>query len=79
VLEKGKPALVLVPEIGLTPPTINRFNRSFNVPVDVIHSGLNETELLNAWLSESYKAPGIIIVTRSALLAPFSDLGIINV
>ncbi|MDW3049394.1 primosomal protein N', partial [Vibrio sp. Vb1554] len=79
VLEKGKQALVLVPEIGLTPQTINRFKRRFNVPVDVIHSGLNETERLNAWLSARDKAAGIIIGTRSALLAPFADLGIIIV
>ncbi len=79
VLEKGKQALVLVPEIGLTPQTINRFKHRFNVPVDVIHSGLNDTERLNAWLSARDKAAGIIIGTRSALLTPFADLGIIIV
>ncbi|WP_406732490.1 primosomal protein N' [Vibrio scophthalmi] len=79
VLEAGKQALVLVPEIGLTPQTINRFRKRFNVPVEVIHSGLNETERLNAWLSARDKAAGIVIGTRSALLTPFSDLGIIIV
>ncbi len=63
VLEQGKQALVLVPEIGLTPPqTINRFKHRFNVPVDVIHSGLNETERLNAWLSARDKAAGSSLV-----------------
>jgi primosomal protein N' (replication factor Y) len=79
VLEAGKQALVLVPEIGLTPQTINRFRKRFNVPVEVIHSGLNDTERLNAWLSARDKAAGIIIGTRSALLAPFAELGIIIV
>ncbi|MGR5489152.1 DEAD/DEAH box helicase, partial [Vibrio alfacsensis] len=50
VLERGQQALVLVPEIGLTPQTINRFKKRFNVPIEVIHSGLNDTERLNAWL-----------------------------
>lgn len=79
VLEKGKQALILVPEIGLTPQTINRFRRRFNVPVEVIHSGLNETERMNAWLSARDKVAGIVIGTRSALLTPFADLGIIIV
>ncbi|MEL7293066.1 MAG: primosomal protein N' [Pseudomonadota bacterium] len=79
VLEKGEQALVLVPEIGLTPQTINRFKKRFNVPVEVIHSGLNDTERLNAWLSARDKAAGIVIGTRSALLTPFAKLGIIIV
>ena len=68
VLDKGKQALVLVPEIGLTPQTINRFKRRFNVPVEVMHSALNDTERLNAWLSARDKQAGIIIGTRSALI-----------
>ncbi|MCG9683963.1 primosomal protein N' [Vibrio sp. Isolate23] len=79
VLEKGRQALVLVPEIGLTPQTINRFRHRFEVPVAVIHSGLNDSERLNAWLSARDKAAGIVIGTRSALLTPFADLGIIIV
>ncbi|MDA0128775.1 primosomal protein N' [Vibrio sp. MarTm2] len=79
VLEKGKQALVLVPEIGLTPQTINRFKKRFTVPVEVIHSGLNDSERLNAWLSARDNAAGIVIGTRSALLTPFHNLGIIIV
>ncbi|MBC5830979.1 primosomal protein N' [Vibrio metschnikovii] len=79
VLEQGKQALVLVPEIGLTPQTIQRFRQRFTVPVVVIHSGLNDTERLNAWLAARDKAAGIIIGTRSALLTPFAALGIIIV
>jgi primosomal protein N' (replication factor Y) len=79
VLERGEQALVLVPEIGLTPQTINRFKRRFNVPIEVIHSGLNDTERLNAWLAARDGHAGIVIGTRSALFAPFRQLGIIIV
>ncbi|MEH0689846.1 primosomal protein N' [Vibrio cholerae] len=79
VLERGQQALVLVPEIGLTPQTINRFRKRFNVPIEVVHSGLNDTERLNAWLCARDKVAGIVIGTRSALLTPFADLGIIIV
>ncbi len=79
VLERGEQALVLVPEIGLTPQTIQRFESRFNVPVEVIHSGLNESERLNAWLSARDKAAGIVIGTRSAVFTPFEHLGIIIV
>lgn len=79
VLSRGGQALVLVPEIGLTPQTINRFKRRFNVPIEVIHSGLNETERLNAWLAARDGQAGIVIGTRSALFAPFRQLGIIIV
>jgi primosomal protein N' (replication factor Y) len=79
VLESGRQALVLVPEIGLTPQTIGRFQRRFAVPVTVIHSGLNDTERLNAWLTARDRQAGIVIGTRSALLTPFADLGIIIV
>lgn len=79
VLEQGKQALVLVPEIGLTPQTINRFRNRFNVPIMVIHSGLNDTERVTAWLSAFESRVGIVIGTRSALFTPFDNLGIIIV
>ena len=79
ILKAGRQALILVPEIGLTPQTINRFKRRFNVPVDMIHSALNDTERLNAWLAARDNHAGIIIGTRSALFTPFNDLGIIIV
>ncbi len=49
VLSQGKQALVMVPEIGLTPQTIARFRERFNAPVDVLHSGLNDSERLVTW------------------------------
>lgn len=79
VLERGAQALVLVPEIGLTPQTINRFKRRFNVPIEVIHSALNDTERLNAWLAARDGNAGIVIGTRSALFTPFRQLGIVIV
>lgn len=79
VLAAGKQALILVPEIGLTPQTINRFRRRFNVPLETIHSGLNDTERLTAWLAGRDNQAGIIIGTRSALFTPFANLGIIIV
>lgn len=50
VLAQGRQALVMVPEIGLTPQTIARFRQRFNAPVEVLHSGLNDSERLSAWL-----------------------------
>ncbi len=50
MLAQGRQALVMVPEIGLTPQTIARFRQRFNAPVEVLHSGLNDSERLSAWL-----------------------------
>ncbi|WP_312926767.1 DEAD/DEAH box helicase, partial [Pseudescherichia sp.] len=50
ILAQGKQALVMVPEIGLTPQTIARFRERFNAPVEVLHSGLNDSERLSSWL-----------------------------
>ncbi len=59
VLARGEQALVLVPEIGLTPQTVNRFRQRFNVPVEEMHSALNDTERLNAWLAARDKVAGL--------------------
>lgn len=77
ILAQGKQALVLVPEIGLTPQTIARFRERFNAPVEVLHSGLNDSERLNVWLKARNGEAAIVIGTRSALFTPFSDLGVI--
>ncbi len=79
VLKKGRQALILVPEIGLTPQTINRFTRRFNVPISVLHSRLNDTERLNAWRASKNNQTAIIIGTRSALFSPCPKLGLIIV
>ena len=77
VLERGRQALVLVPEIGLTPQTVGRFRQRFNVPVAVIHSGLSDRERLDAWLMAQQGHAGILIGTRSALLTPLVNPGVI--
>ncbi|MDE1482409.1 primosomal protein N' [Xenorhabdus bovienii] len=77
ILAQGKQALILVPEIGLTPQTIRRFRERFNVPVDVLHSALNDSERLSVWLRAKRGDNAIVIGTRSALFTPFAHLGVI--
>lgn len=77
VLKSGKQVLVLVPEIGLTPQTVQRFKARFNVEIDVLHSNLNETQRLNVWERARTGQSAIVIGTRSALFTQFSDLGAI--
>ena len=77
VLAQGRQALVLVPEIGLTPQTIARFRERFQAPVEVMHSGLNDSERLSAWLKAKSGEAAIVIGTRSSLFIPFKDLGVI--
>ncbi|WGE80332.1 primosomal protein N' [Actinobacillus equuli subsp. equuli] len=77
VLKRGEQVLVLVPEIGLTPQTVQRFKARFNVEIDVLHSNMNETERLNAWLRAKNGESAIVIGTRSALFSQFEKLGLI--
>ncbi|MBI0113230.1 MULTISPECIES: primosomal protein N' [Gilliamella] len=77
VLAQEKQALVLVPEIGLTPQTIKRFKQRFNAPIDILHSGLTDKERLEVWLRSKAGDNAIVVGTRSALFTPFQDLGII--
>ncbi len=67
----------MVPEIGLTPQTIARFRERFNAPVEVLHSGLNDSERLSAWLKAKNGEAAIVIGTRSSLFTPFKNLGVI--
>ena len=78
VLKAGKQALILVPEIGLTPQTINRFRRRFgNTPLYALNSSIDDVDRLKAWMLAKENQLGIIIGTRSALFTPFHNLGII--
>ncbi|MGX2974504.1 primosomal protein N' [Ursidibacter arcticus] len=77
VLKRGEQVLVLVPEIGLTPQTIQRFQARFNVEIDVLHSNLNDSQRLNAWLRAKNGESAIVIGTRSALFTQFDRLGLI--
>ncbi|MCE9685931.1 primosomal protein N' [Shewanella sp. AS16] len=76
-LKQGKQALILVPEIGLTPQTIARFQRRFKVQVAVIHSGLTDNQRLEAWRLARSGQAAIIIGTRSALFTPMAYPGVI--
>ncbi|NBI13321.1 primosomal protein N' [[Haemophilus] felis] len=77
ILKKSQQVLVLVPEIGLTPQTIQRFRARFNVEIDVLHSNLNDTQRLNVWQRAKTAQSAIVIGTRSALFTPFAQLGLI--
>ncbi len=79
ILKQQRQVLVLVPEIGLAPQTVQRFKKRFALPVLTFHSGLNEKERLDAWLLARDGKARILIGTRSAVLAPFHDLGLIIV
>jgi len=79
VLKRGEQALVLVPEIALTPQAVSRFAARFPVPLAVLHSGLTDSERLDMWrLARSGAAP-IVIGTRSAVFVPLARPGIIVV
>lgn len=79
VLQKGNQALVLVPEIGLTPQTYERFAKRFCVPILVLHSQLNDKERLAGFAACQEGSAKLIIATRSALFYPFAKLGLIVV
>ena len=78
-LDRGRQALVLVPEIALTPQLIARFAARFTVRLAVIHSALTDTERLAAWREARSGAARIVIGTRSALFTPLAQPGLIVV
>lgn len=73
-LSASAQALVLVPEINLTPQTVARFQRYFGQRIVVWHSALNDGERLSTWLKIRHGEPVILIGTRSAVLLPFTGL-----
>lgn len=77
VLLNDQQVLILVPEIGLTPQTLSRFEQRFNVPIHLHHSGLNDKERLTTWLAAQQGSAAIIIGTRSAIFTPLKKLGLI--
>lgn len=79
VLRAGKQILVLVPEISLTPQTIERFRARFSESVVALHSGLTELERLKTFISAKDGLAKIVIGTRSAIFTPFANLGLIIV
>ena len=78
-LARGRQALVLVPEIGLTPQTLARFRARLGVPVHVLHSGLNDNERARTWGACARGEARVIVGTRSAVFTPLPEAGLIIV
>ncbi len=79
VIATGRQALVLVPEIGLTPQLVERFRARINSTVVVLHSGLTDQQRLKAWLLAQSGEAAVVLGTRSAVFTPLSKLGVIVV
>ena len=77
VLKKGKEAIVLVPEIALTPQMVDRFKGRFGNDVAVLHSALSTGEKYDEWRKVQRKEAKVVVGARSAIFAPFENLGII--
>jgi primosomal protein N' (replication factor Y) len=76
VIDNDKQALILVPEINLTPQIIDRFKQRFAVPIAVFHSRLSPQERLQTWLLAQQGQAPIVIGTRSAIWTPLAQPGI---
>ncbi|MCX2979782.1 primosomal protein N' [Halieaceae bacterium IMCC14734] len=79
VVEAGRQALVLVPEIGLTPQTLSRFRERFDAEIAVLHSGHTDAARLKAWEAARSGRAHIVIGTRSAIFTPLLKPGVIIV
>jgi primosomal protein N' (replication factor Y) len=79
VIAQGRQVLVLVPEIGLTPQTVERFRRRFNRPVVALHSGMGDRERLDAWLDARDGHAAVVLGTRSAVFTALAKPGLIIV
>lgn len=77
VLDEGKEAILLVPEISLTPQVVNIFKSHFGKVVAILHSALSDGEKYDEWRKIEKKEVSIVIGARSAIFAPFTNLGII--
>lgn len=76
-LNEGKKAIMLVPEISLTPQIVNRFKSEFRGKVAVIHSGLSEGEKYDEYRRIVEKEVDIVVGARSAIFAPLENIGVI--
>lgn len=77
VIEKGKSAMMLVPEIALTPQMVDRFKSRFGDRVAVLHSGLSVGEKYDEWRKIKNKEADIVVGARSSVFAPLDNIGII--
>ena len=78
VIDRGRQAIVLVPEIALTPQTVRRFTNRFK-RVAILHSGLTATERHRFWQQISTGMADVVVGARSAIFAPLPNLGVIVV
>jgi primosomal protein N' (replication factor Y) len=78
-LEKGRGAIVLIPEIALTPQTVRRFRARFGDRVAVLHSALSAGERYDAWRQLREGRRQVVVGARSAVFAPIPNLGLIVV
>ncbi len=78
-VQQGRGAIVLIPEISLTPQTVGRFRAQFGDRVAVLHSALSEGERYDAWRDLREGKKQIVVGARSAVFAPIPNLGIIVV
>ncbi|SHF20160.1 replication restart DNA helicase PriA [Caldanaerobius fijiensis DSM 17918] len=78
-IKKGKDAIVLVPEISLTPQTIERFKGRFGDNVAVLHSRLSDGERIDQWKRIMDGKVKVVVGVRSAVFAPFKNLGLVIV
>lgn len=78
-LDAGEGAIVLVPEIALTPQTVERFRQAFGDLISVLHSGLSDGERYDAWRSLRDGTRRVAIGARSAVFAPVPSLGVVIV
>ncbi|MDT8859080.1 primosomal protein N' [Alkalihalobacillus sp. MEB130] len=76
-LQMGREAIVLVPEISLTPQMVQRFKGRFGSKVAVLHSGLSMGEKYDEWRKILRKEVQVVVGARSAIFAPFTNIGII--
>jgi primosomal protein N' (replication factor Y) len=78
-LARGRQALVLVPEIGLTPQLLARFRARLGVPVHALHSGLGDAERARTWTAAWRGEARVVIGTRSAVFTPLPEAGLVIV
>lgn len=77
VLSSKKEAIVLVPEISLTPQLVSIFKSRFGSKIAILHSGLSDGEKYDEWRKIERREVSIVIGARSAIFAPFTNLGVI--
>ena len=77
VIKNGKTAIVLVPEISLTPQMVNRFNKRFGGCIAALHSAMSDGERFDEWRRIDRGEVKVVIGARSALFCPLKNIGII--